>query len=449
MANIDQNYDGTTKLKDWYPKVKNNFSAINTQVEAHTSNKSNPHAVTKAQVGLSNVDNTSDANKPISTATQAALNDKADQADLTAHTSNKNNPHSVTKAQIGLSNVDNTSDANKPISNATQAALDDKADQADLTAHMSDTSNPHAVTKAQVGLANVDNTSDANKPISTATQAALDDKADKENAYGGGQLGNGANAHSGGAIGDNAYSADSGGAIGADTITDSGGAAGQGAVSSNGGAVGYLARTSDGFAGGSMATTVDEHDEPIDAIQLGTGTNSSPKTLQVYSYQLLDADGKIPAERLAFNTTNTLAYKGTLLQNADSELPASPSVGDLYVVAADFTLHDHPSDEYNFILPAQILETDADGTHAVKVAFGDGFVPVMGSYSSVGAWQGIEGFEETVEITQIDADGAVSVSPGVAITDSGEPDAEFIFYFKKDFKAGDVVFFNGYQWVKM
>ena len=45
-------------------------------------------------------------------------------SDLTSHTSNKNNPHQVTKAQVGLGNVDNTSDINKPISNATQDALD-------------------------------------------------------------------------------------------------------------------------------------------------------------------------------------------------------------------------------------------------------------------------------------------------------------------------------------
>jgi hypothetical protein len=43
----------------------------------HETNKANPHAVTKAQVGLGNVDNTSDAAKPISTATQTALNGKA------------------------------------------------------------------------------------------------------------------------------------------------------------------------------------------------------------------------------------------------------------------------------------------------------------------------------------------------------------------------------------
>lgn len=43
---------------------------------SHVSDTGNPHAVTKAQVGLGNVDNTSDLNKPISTATQTALNGK-------------------------------------------------------------------------------------------------------------------------------------------------------------------------------------------------------------------------------------------------------------------------------------------------------------------------------------------------------------------------------------
>ena len=49
-------------------------------VQSHTSNVSNPHKVTKEQVGLGNVDNTSDANKPISTATQNALSLKADDS---------------------------------------------------------------------------------------------------------------------------------------------------------------------------------------------------------------------------------------------------------------------------------------------------------------------------------------------------------------------------------
>ena len=51
-------------------------------LNSHTSNTENPHSVTKAQIGLGNVDNTSDANKPISTATQTALNLKANSADV-------------------------------------------------------------------------------------------------------------------------------------------------------------------------------------------------------------------------------------------------------------------------------------------------------------------------------------------------------------------------------
>lgn len=48
------------------------------------------------------------------------------QNNLNAHINNRTNPHRVTKEQIGLDQVDNTSDANKPISNATQTALNSK-----------------------------------------------------------------------------------------------------------------------------------------------------------------------------------------------------------------------------------------------------------------------------------------------------------------------------------
>ena len=47
--------------------------------------------------------------------------------DLNNHIADTNNPHNVTKAQVGLGNVDNTSDLDKPISTATQTALDNKS----------------------------------------------------------------------------------------------------------------------------------------------------------------------------------------------------------------------------------------------------------------------------------------------------------------------------------
>lgn len=61
--------------------ITSDINAVQTNLETHINNKSNPHKVNKAQVGLGNVDNTSDANKPISTATQNALNSKFNASD--------------------------------------------------------------------------------------------------------------------------------------------------------------------------------------------------------------------------------------------------------------------------------------------------------------------------------------------------------------------------------
>ena len=59
---------------------------------------------------------------------RTTLAGKAEQTDLEAHTADTDNPHSVTKAQVGLGNVDNTADADKPVSSAVQAALERKQD---------------------------------------------------------------------------------------------------------------------------------------------------------------------------------------------------------------------------------------------------------------------------------------------------------------------------------
>lgn len=80
---------------------------VNTKVDSHIANKSNPHGVTKAQVGLGNVNNTSDADKPVSTAQATAIADaKAAgtlaQTNLTTHLRDKSNPHQVTRDQLGM-----------------------------------------------------------------------------------------------------------------------------------------------------------------------------------------------------------------------------------------------------------------------------------------------------------------------------------------------------------
>lgn len=82
-------------------------TTVNAKVDSHIDNKSNPHGVTKAQVGLGNVNNTSDADKPVSTAQATAIADaKAAgtnaQTNLTTHIQNKSNPHGVTRDQLGM-----------------------------------------------------------------------------------------------------------------------------------------------------------------------------------------------------------------------------------------------------------------------------------------------------------------------------------------------------------
>lgn len=47
--------------------------ALADKVNSHIANRSNPHSVTKSQIGLGNVDNTSDANKPVSTAQEQRI----------------------------------------------------------------------------------------------------------------------------------------------------------------------------------------------------------------------------------------------------------------------------------------------------------------------------------------------------------------------------------------
>lgn len=141
----------------------------------------------KAAVGLSAVDNTSDANKPISTATATALAGKqptgsyATQTDLTNGLAPKAPLASptftgivsgVTKAHVGLGSVDNTADSTKPVSGPQATALALKAPLASPTF----TGTVSGVTKTMVGLGSVDNTADAVKPVSAAQQTALDGK---------------------------------------------------------------------------------------------------------------------------------------------------------------------------------------------------------------------------------------------------------------------------------
>jgi len=124
----------------------------------------------KQVVGLSNVDNTSDANKPISNAVQTALNDKYDASNPNNYESSlqlndRDTQNRSRSNHTGTQTTSTISDFEVSVQNNYQVSLN--------TTHRGRTDNPHSVTKSQIGLANVDNTSDLSKPISTATQTAL------------------------------------------------------------------------------------------------------------------------------------------------------------------------------------------------------------------------------------------------------------------------------------
>lgn len=100
-----------TYVDDLIADTGSDVTALETKVNNHIANKSNPHTVTKTQVGLGNVNNTSDANKPVSTAQASAIADAkaagtAAQTSINSHAGRKDNPHTVTRAQLGLATTD-------------------------------------------------------------------------------------------------------------------------------------------------------------------------------------------------------------------------------------------------------------------------------------------------------------------------------------------------------
>ena len=167
--------------------------------------------ITKADLGLSNVDNTSDANKPISAATQALLDLKEDKA-------NKGIPNGyagldslgkVPTTQLpALAITDTNVVATQAAMLAVTAEVGDVAIRTDLSKTFILTASPASnlanwqevlsptngvtsingqtgtiiFTKTDVGLSNVDNTSDINKPISAAQLAVNNNKVDKNAA---------------------------------------------------------------------------------------------------------------------------------------------------------------------------------------------------------------------------------------------------------------------------
>lgn len=164
----------------------------------------------------------------------------------------------------------------------------------------------------------------------------FDKKADKQTAGGGFVGGLGAvSADSSSAVGKGAQAKNGGFAGGSGTFANAGFAGGMSAkVHFYGGAAGRNAIAGAGFSGGDGAIAGKKANEAdrVNCIQLGAGVNNVEGSLQVYGFQLMDGNGKIPQERLP-ELEKHFVLRGTV-SDLDS-LPDSKNVGDVYIVESE------------------------------------------------------------------------------------------------------------------
>lgn len=134
-------FKSTDGVYEWVECTGGGTSNGEEDLTGHTTLTNNPHNVTASQVGLGNVPNvaTNDQTPTYTENTSVTALTSGEKltvafgkiakaiTDFISHLANKSNPHGVTASQVGLGNVNNTSDANKPISTAVQNALNGKA----------------------------------------------------------------------------------------------------------------------------------------------------------------------------------------------------------------------------------------------------------------------------------------------------------------------------------
>lgn len=198
MANQAEAEGGALSDRYMSPKttMQAMIKYVASQLDPHLANVNNPHQVTKTQVGLSLVDNFATASQAEAEAGVApdkfmtalrvkqAITKQAGEL-LNTHINNTANPHQTTKAQVGLSDVDNFSTASQSeaeagtASNRFMTPLRVKQAIAKLAgdllnAHIADKANPHNTTKAQVGLGSVQN-----YPMASAAEAVAGTAADR------------------------------------------------------------------------------------------------------------------------------------------------------------------------------------------------------------------------------------------------------------------------------
>lgn len=126
---VDQLSESFLSVSSAGVKLTGVQNAINTAVDAERVAREAECKQIKDSITQSGQGSTVALDAEIKRAKEA---EAAITSNLNNHISDYHNPHKVTKAQVGLSDVDNTSDADKPVSNATQTELDKKANQTEV-----------------------------------------------------------------------------------------------------------------------------------------------------------------------------------------------------------------------------------------------------------------------------------------------------------------------------
>ena len=175
---------------DPHPQYTTTAEAANAAPVQSVAGRTGVVVLTKTDVNLANVDNTSDVNKPVSTAQATAIeNARANAIQRSNHTGTQSIA-TIVGLQTALDGKEALGTANTVLSQHTANA--DPHPQYTTTAEAAAAAPVQSVagrtgavvlTKTDVGLANVDNTSDVSKPVSTATQTALNGKANTSHTH--------------------------------------------------------------------------------------------------------------------------------------------------------------------------------------------------------------------------------------------------------------------------
>lgn len=172
MTFIDRKFEIIEKIRQEVEKTYADFAEEKEEIDNHLADKENPHETDKVQIGLSNVDNTADIDKPVSTAQQAAMDDLYQQ--LTAYTLQKiaDLIDGAPEDLDTLKEVHDAIEANREIMDALNEAIGKKASAAEFDSHVKDTTKHITPAERTSWTGKLAPTGDASDVTATFSQAS-------------------------------------------------------------------------------------------------------------------------------------------------------------------------------------------------------------------------------------------------------------------------------------